>query len=134
MGFDVHGIKPKTEEGNYFRNNCWWWRPLWELICDNCSDILTEDQMQKGCYNDGAKITSKQAKKIYIRLMEDIGEDQLKKYQMEHESERLQAEKDNGDKKCSDDTFQWKANYPFDADNVIEFANFCKESGGFEIY
>ena len=20
--------------GYYFRNNVWWWRPLWEYICD----------------------------------------------------------------------------------------------------
>jgi hypothetical protein len=28
---------------------------------------------------------------------------------------------------------QWEASYPFDVDNVKEFAEFCKESDGFEI-
>jgi hypothetical protein len=28
MGMDVSGINPKTKEGEYFRANCWSWRPL----------------------------------------------------------------------------------------------------------
>ena len=29
---------------------------------------------------------------------------------------------------------EFAKNYPFDVDNVREFANFCIESGGFEIW
>ena len=32
--------------GNYFRNNVWWWRPLWSFTCDHCADFLTEDDMK----------------------------------------------------------------------------------------
>ena len=31
--------------GIYFRNNVWWWRPLWMYISDLCKDILTEKDM-----------------------------------------------------------------------------------------
>ena len=30
MGFDVFAIN-EEQENNYFRNNVWWWRPLWNL-------------------------------------------------------------------------------------------------------
>ncbi|QOR55575.1 MAG: hypothetical protein UMS36scaffold28_65 [Phage 59_13] len=29
MGMDVYGVKPKSKQGEYFRNNVWSWRPLW---------------------------------------------------------------------------------------------------------
>ena len=28
--------------GIYFRNNCWWWRSLWDYTYNECNDILTE--------------------------------------------------------------------------------------------
>jgi hypothetical protein len=28
MGMDVYGKEPKSDKGEYFRNNVWWWRPL----------------------------------------------------------------------------------------------------------
>ena len=29
MGMDVSGMNPSSETGEYFRNNVWWWRHLW---------------------------------------------------------------------------------------------------------
>ena len=42
--------------GHYFRNNVWWWRPLWEFVCLSCDDILDEDDINKGCHNGGEEI------------------------------------------------------------------------------
>ena len=28
MGMDVMGVNPKNEKGEYFRANCWSWRPI----------------------------------------------------------------------------------------------------------
>ena len=28
MGMDVYGINPRSEQGEYFRANCWSWRPI----------------------------------------------------------------------------------------------------------
>ena len=33
MGFDLYGLAATSENGAYFRNNCWWWRPLWNFTC-----------------------------------------------------------------------------------------------------
>ena len=39
--------------GIYFRNNVWYWRPLWQYVTVSCDDILTEKDMERGDYNDG---------------------------------------------------------------------------------
>ncbi len=31
--------------GAYFRNNVWWWRPLWNYVTELCDDILTEEDI-----------------------------------------------------------------------------------------
>jgi len=54
--------------GSYFRNNVWWWRPLWTFIGAACDDILTEKDMSNGNYNDGHKISKTKALKIAARL------------------------------------------------------------------
>jgi len=77
MGFDLRGLKPNDEpvpdepnwlDGNkwaieqkeawmswqentpgaYFRNNVWYWRPLWNFVCKVCNDIMTDDDMENG--------------------------------------------------------------------------------------
>jgi len=137
MGFDLYGINPKTnipkpdfiwndEEsrkayfawqkntpGGYFRNNVWYWRPLWAFICDSCSNILTLKDMELGCNNNGHTISKTKSKRIASRLRTiikkwEIGLDlDISKY----------ATKD----------------YPFSTDNVKAFERFCENSGGFEI-
>ena len=47
MGMDVYGINPKTDSGDYFRANVWWWRPLWECVAYYCDDILLIKQRYK---------------------------------------------------------------------------------------
>jgi hypothetical protein len=50
MGMDVYGLNSKAEEGKYFRNNVWYWRPLADLcqslapdICAACEHWHTND-------------------------------------------------------------------------------------------
>ncbi len=119
--------------GIYFRNNVWFWRPLWEFVCDNCNDILSERQMQGGNSNDGVEIENEEAVAIHDRIMIDIGEEQIIKMHAEYEQMRQDAEDNNKGKKLGDKDYDWGANYPFDSDNIIRFAKFCKESGGFTI-
>ena len=46
MGMDVYGERPRTNKGEYFRNNVWWWRPLWNYVSVECSDIITKKDIQ----------------------------------------------------------------------------------------
>ena len=147
MGFDLNGINPvikseapenkedyealqrwyKDNPGIYFRNNVWWWRPLWDFVCSNCDDILTEEDMNHGCFNDNHKISETKAKKIAKRLYALIEDKTVEDYELVYEEYRKKkAESDDKEE-------SFMGNYPFCQDNIAKFAKFCKESGGFVI-
>ena len=76
MGFDVYALKPKTNNENhfYFRANVWYWRPLWSLVEELCSDQMTELQQKAGHYNDGVAIEDNMSILIGNQLKEALGE------------------------------------------------------------
>lgn len=152
MGFDLMG-KSHEEKGKYFRNNCWWWRPLWQYIADECKDILTAKDISSGCYNDGHFISAKKAFAISQRLDKLIAEGKVKDYEIDYKlsTELLPDEICdicNGTGQRNDFIMQGECNacngtgkrrpsqtnYPFDEQNVKEFAEFCRLSNGFEIW
>jgi len=143
-------------KGHYFRANVWWWRPLWEYVCMNCDDILTLDDVEHGEFNNGHKISKTKAKKIAARLRRLDRQGKIMEYELEHKQfikflpkeecdicdgtgKRKEAPKTGaGDIKCngcqgSGEKDNWNCHYPFESQIVVEFAEFCEESGGFEI-
>ena len=108
-------------KGVYFRNNCWWWRPLWNYCATIAPDLIDDDLYQSGHHNDGAGLDDEGAKALGTKLLKEIANGNTIKYQAEY-----QQKQDD-----SDDDFA--SSYPFDVDNVAEFANFCLECGGFKI-
>ena len=149
MGFDLSGMNPNitrpepelpifTERTNkdwekyhdwqeensgvYFRNNVWWWRPLWNFVSSTCESILTEKDIESGSYNDGHRISKTKADRIARRLFKMIRNGDVKAYES--------AYKEHLDSLNKDD---WDKSYPFSEDNVRQFANFCLNSGGFRI-
>ena len=131
--WEEHDDFEESNPGTYFRNNVWWWRPLWTFVCDNCFHILSEEQMEGGHSNSGIRIEHDQAEEIHNVIVNVIGKDQIKKMDAELEKDRKEAVERNKGKKSTDEDFIWSANYPFDSENVMDFAEFCKQSGGFEI-
>ena len=149
MGFDLSGMNPNmsrpephlppfTERtdadwetyhewqddncGVYFRNNVWWWRPLWNFVSSVCESILTEKDIESGSYNDGHGISKTKANRIASRLFKLIRNGDVKAYEYAYRKHLDSLHKDN-----------WDKSYPFSEDNVREFANFCLNSGGFRI-
>ena len=149
MGFDLSGMNPnltrpqpelppmteRTDKhwekyhkwqdencGTYFRNNVWWWRPLWHFVTGACDNILTEKDIEQGSWNDGHKICKTKADKIAKKLFKMIGSGQVKEYESEYKKYIKGLGKDD-----------WDKSYPFSEENVREFANFCANSGGFTI-
>ena len=142
--------------GTYFRNNVWSWRPLWHFVTAVCDNILTEKDIKSGSYNDGHKISKTKARRIAKRLHRMIESGYVKEYEegyKKHLASLEQVDCDTcdatgkrqeppttgaGDVECNgcngtgkkDD---WAKSYPFDEDNVRQFANFCMNSGGFRI-
>jgi len=145
--------KDKFQEDNpgiYFRNNCWWWRPLWGFVCERCDDVLTEEDMERGTYNDGHEITEDKAIQIGIELTAMLENGRIKEYSDSYKADiealpkvicTLCNNNNYGNRKKRDcngcqgtgERDDWAKSYPFDVENVKEFADFCLQSGGFEI-
>ena len=75
----------KANPGEYFRANAWFWRPIWNFVCEVCPDILTEEDFKRGQYNDNHLIEEDRARDIAKRLREkmDLARDRQKKYEAE---------------------------------------------------
>ena len=184
MGFDLSGMNPnltrpepelppmteRTDDdwaayskwqdensGVYFRNNVWGWKRLWNFVTKVCDDILTEKDIEGGCFNDGHRISKTKANRIAKRLHKMIKKGDVKAYEFARNRHLDSLEQVDCDlcessgyrkeppeagagtyMKCNackgtgkvDD---FNKNYPFDEENVRQFANFCANSGGFEI-
>ena len=57
MGFDLYG-NSKNKKGEYFRNNVWWWRPLWAFCYENYEIAR---KVENGHSNDGDGLALDQA-------------------------------------------------------------------------
>ena len=150
MGMDVYGIEPYTEAGQYFRANVWSWRPLWTYVCDVCS--IDDETRERGHYNDGHVIDEDAAISIGMVLRSLLKSGVVHTY-AERREKRLAALPDEQCKYCEgtgqrDDKFvQGTCNgcggkgtsrpsetlYSFNVEWIEEFAEFAKQSGGFEI-
>ena len=69
MGFDIEGVNPRSEAGEYFRNSIWSWHPLWDFVCEAASGIITEEERKSGHFNDGLYINKEKA----IEVAQKIG-------------------------------------------------------------
>jgi DnaJ-class molecular chaperone len=151
MGFDVFGVAAKSEKGEYFRNNIWWWWPLAEYVLDNVEFVENDREMWHS--NGGYEVSEASAVDIAITLQQLITEGHTARYQKAYKArlaslplEKCEFCQGSG---VRDDEFvkgtcnacqgrgereNFDLNYPFDEANVKEFAEFCRESGGFKIH
>tara|TARA_R110002051_G_scaffold321424_1_gene409040 strand:+ start:416 stop:1015 length:600 start_codon:yes stop_codon:yes gene_type:complete len=140
--------------GVYFRNNCWWWRPLWDY-CKWVSDhydlnLIDIDLHDSGHCNDGKGLDANGAIKLAFHLTLSIETDVCKKYAKErqHYLDNLEREtcthcnnNNRGHIKKKDCNLcetigtreHFSTQYPFNIDNVKSFAEFLEHSGGFSI-
>jgi hypothetical protein len=144
MGFDIYGKNAKSEKGEYFRNNVWWWHRLADLVIDHWKEIgLKEKEIQDWHSNSGQKVSKESAEKIskwLNKVLKDKDDKDARKWEtwieqnaLEHKKMEL-AIKKSLDEKCKDTLETIKSNYPFHWSNVKDFAEFCEASGGFEIW
>ena len=112
----------EENDGAYFRNNVWFWRPLWNYVCQLCDEFHTDQDMEKGGWNDGHSISKTKARMIARRLRMALEEGHVELTEANWKKEQEELEDDD-----------WDRNYPFNADNVRAFERFCHKSGGFQI-
>ena len=78
MGMDVYGNEPKNEKGEYFRNNVWWWHPLWEY-CEAIAPDLT-DLVESAHSNDGDGLDGEDAVLLGKALRKSLRDGTADKY------------------------------------------------------
>jgi hypothetical protein len=86
MGMDVYGKNAKNEKGEYFRNNVWWWHPLWDYCLNVHGDIA--GTVEYGHSNDGDGLDADEAYALGMRLMKDIEDGFTAEYETQYR-ERL---------------------------------------------
>ena len=151
MGMDVSGKNPVSETGSYFRNNCWWWRPLWHYCHSVAPDLIDKDTYISGGYNEGGGLDAKGAAKLAIILETKLAEGHTKIWKKEREL-YLESLPDENCGRCNNNNRghskkkdclscdgkgtreNFDKNYPFEVENVENFAKFLIDSGGFEIW
>lgn len=70
MGMDVYGLKPKTEKGAYFRNNVWYWHPLWDYCCELSPELTSK--VESGHDNSGDGLNAVDSRKLGFAVRDSI--------------------------------------------------------------
>jgi hypothetical protein len=95
MGFDLYSLgNHKTEDGEYFRNNVWWWRRLASFVCEH-TGVIAEEHKYFWQSNDGHEVDEQTAKQIAKQLKALIKDGTVSKAIIEVEQEMEKAEKNN---------------------------------------
>ena len=140
----------KINVGIYFRNNVWWWHPLWDYCHFIAPELIDDKLYNKGHSNEGAGLNATDAVKLSIKLLVSIEDETCATYKRERDLHLESLPEDDcsicnnnnrGRKKKKEckmcDTKgtrpHFSTMYGFDVENVKRFAGFCAESGGFEI-
>lgn len=114
MGMDISGKAASSETGKYFRNNYWWWRPLARYIEAMHPDLYAKCKYWES--NDGKGLNAEDAHALGKRLILDADMGRVDAYALTRDDD-LPRDK-----------------YPFSTQNVREFGEFARDSGGFEIW
>lgn len=150
MGMDVNGKNPDSKVGEYFRNNCWYWRPLARYCCEVAPAITAACTYWQS--NDGDGLDAEGSKALAAELRKRLDSGEVEAYAKDRQAKldalpmhrcdlcdgtgkRTDMEVEDGCNACHGtgkvkDNETW---YPFDVDNVKEFAEFLEHCGGFEI-
>lgn len=155
MGMDVYGNKPTSKVGEYFRNNVWFWHPLWDYCC--LIDETLATKVPEGHTNSGDGLNAADSRQLAFKLKEEIQSGRAKKFVDEYEKTRLAIPKedctycdengertwhqDNGEpytKQCNvcqgtKKVDSWDSHYPMSLENIEEFSEFLMYCGGFKI-
>lgn len=150
MGFDLLGLRAKSERGEYFRNNIAGWHPLAEYVLSYVD--IPEKEAKGWNYNDGTVISKKTAILIADTIECLLAQGHPQRYEKEQREQLAQLPLErctgcNGSGVWRDGTVKetcsacagtgrlspWQTHDLLDVENLKEFAEFCRDSGGFMI-
>jgi DnaJ-class molecular chaperone len=151
MGVDVYGKMATSERGSYFRNNWWYWRPLWAFVQEVAGELVADVD---GDNNSGQGLDGAGSATLSEILLKRYYDGTAKRWQDErqakldalpqvecHVCEGLGKTKKLGHDEMTTCTIcggagkvdDWQTSYPFDVENVKDFAEFLADCGGFQI-
>ena len=68
MGFDLYSLgNHKTDKGEYFRNNVWWWRRLADFVVEK-TGVIDEQDREHWQTNSGHEVSEEKAMQIAKQL------------------------------------------------------------------
>lgn len=133
MGMDVYGRNPKSEKGSYFRSNIWGWPGILDAIAE--TGVLPKDMVEDMAYNTGA------------------GPDEAQSIALADALDAKLATIPSGGTFISEDSKYANtgtailarevlkvvptidtADFSTDVEFLQEFSEFCRDSGGFEVW
>ena len=142
MGMDVYGLAPRSEVGEYFRNNIWGWPPLWGYVIEVTGELLTAEQKERGYNNSGVEVNNEQAVAIADELERRIasGEVSRRAAAGEQDASTLGPEPPMGAwiretaERLGVGVSVWpQPRMVFEVANVQNFAAFARDCGGFSV-
>ena len=76
----------QENKGVYFRNNWWFWRPMWDFVNEKCNDLIDQELYDKGHGNDG-DVDQELAIDISKRILTKEVLDEAKRKQEEYDKD-----------------------------------------------
>ncbi|MBB4730513.1 hypothetical protein [Xanthomonas arboricola] len=154
MGMDVYGKAPVSEKGEYFRNNIWWWHPLWRYCEHLAPDLIPENNL--GHSNDGWGLNRRKSQALADRLAAALDSGETEQHAQAYKAyldslppepcricggtghRAPPPETGPGSLSCNGCNGQgsvpnFSTHYPFSVENVREFEAFLRDCGGFRI-
>lgn len=138
MGMDVFGREPVSEKGKYFRSNIWGWPTILNAIA--ATEVLPKEMIVDMSYNQGAGPDADLSIKLADALDEALNALPADGVFISDDSEYTQV----GTatlvtqlvKQLTDSGLTASTPGEFSADVAFikEFAAFCRDSGGFEVW
>lgn len=95
--FNETEVYEKQVKGSYFRNNWWYWRPMWAYATTIGLEhgIITKGQAEYGNGNDGSQIDGETAKKWGELILWDIAEGNVRDHETEYKIQYDMAKEHN---------------------------------------
>lgn len=149
MGMDVFGNAPTAPEGEYFRNNIWWWGPLAQYVTATFPKETA--QCEQWFTNDGDGLDREASEALAEKLAEALSSGDVAEFDAQGhahvaanpnepcllcrgEGIRLAAG-GGGTEQCfvCEGTGRVERHFCFSVENVAEFQQFLAHCGGFSI-
>jgi DnaJ-class molecular chaperone len=135
-------FRPIDESGQYFRNIDGWWKALANFILDKSPNVLRDGEAEGWFRNTGHIVDAETATAIANRLHQLLEQGVVKRHEIEFElayppviCSSCSGTGIQNQAECVACRGRGKLNRSyFTEENVKRFAEFCRHSGGFDIW